>query len=161
MNFMMLLSLIIIGLILIAIELLFIPGITYFGIIGSIALILGMIFAFVYLPLSIAALLLLTSVVIVIGLFILVFKFGFRTSLSLKEKENFKEGYKSFSGEYNDLLGAIGKAITDLRPAGKIMVNDRLISALTLGDYIEKNQEVKVIKIEGTKIIVKLNYEEV
>ena len=161
MNFMILLSLIIIGLILIAIELLFIPGITYFGIIGSIVLILGMIFAFIYLPLSIAALLLLISVVIVIGLFILVFKFGFRTSLSLKEKENFNEGYKSFSGEYNDLLGVIGKAVTDLRPAGKILVNDRLISAVTFGDYIEKNQDIKITKIEGNKIIVKINIKEV
>ena len=51
-------------------------------------------------------------------------------------------------------IGDIAIVAAPLRPAGKIMINDVEIDALSVGGYIEKGQKVKILQIEGAKIIV-------
>ncbi len=50
-----------------------------------------------------------------------------------------------------------GIALTELRPAGSALFSDRKYDVLTSGEFIEKNAPVKVLKIEGNKIIVCLS----
>ncbi|QEK12362.1 nodulation protein NfeD [Crassaminicella thermophila] len=53
------------------------------------------------------------------------------------------------------LLGLEGITVTPLRPAGIAVVNDIRIDVVTEGEYIEINTKIKVMKVEGRKIIVK------
>lgn len=50
--------------------------------------------------------------------------------------------------------GASGEAITTLRPAGKILVNDKIYDAITPGNFIEKGTSIIVIDLDGSVIVV-------
>ena len=47
-----------------------------------------------------------------------------------------------------------GIALTELRPAGSALFYERKYDVLTSGEFIEKNSRIKILKIEGNKIIV-------
>jgi len=52
------------------------------------------------------------------------------------------------------LVGMQGKAITTLRPAGTILVDGKRLDAVTNGGYIEKDAEIRVIEVHGSRIVV-------
>ena len=54
-----------------------------------------------------------------------------------------------------ELLGLEGVALTALRPSGTALINDEKIDVVTEGDYIVKNDRVRIIKVEGRKIVVR------
>ena len=65
-------------------------------------------------------------------------------------------GYSSFSQElYVDLIGKEGVSLTILRPAGMVRVDGRKYSAVTGGEFIEKDIPVKVVKVEGSRVVVR------
>jgi membrane-bound serine protease (ClpP class) len=51
--------------------------------------------------------------------------------------------------------GVEGIALTDLRPAGMALLNDRRTDVVTRGEYLDKGTPVVVIKITGNQIVVK------
>lgn len=52
-------------------------------------------------------------------------------------------------------LGEVGIAESDLRPSGKVLIQDRLLDVVTEGDYVDAGSRVVVIHIEGNRIIVR------
>jgi membrane-bound serine protease (ClpP class) len=48
-----------------------------------------------------------------------------------------------------------GTAITPLRSAGTVLIDGKRIDAVSEAEFIEKDIEVEVIKIEGNRIVVK------
>jgi membrane-bound ClpP family serine protease len=54
-----------------------------------------------------------------------------------------------------DLLGLEGTTLTMLRPAGMVIINNERIDAVSEGGFIEQNAIVKVIKVEGARIVVR------
>ena len=61
----------------------------------------------------------------------------------------------SFSQSYDALVGKEGRAHTDLRPAGIVIVEGRKIDVVTGGERIEKGRRVQVTKVEGNRIVVR------
>ncbi|MFQ5963585.1 MAG: nodulation protein NfeD [Candidatus Scalinduaceae bacterium] len=55
----------------------------------------------------------------------------------------------------NNLTGRIGKAVTILHPTGKIEINNHTLDVITDGEYIAKGQSVEIIEIRGNRIVVK------
>lgn len=53
-------------------------------------------------------------------------------------------------------IGDTGRAITRLAPMGKVMINDEIIEAKTMGGYIDEDREIEVIGMDNMNIIVKL-----
>ncbi len=53
-----------------------------------------------------------------------------------------------------DLLGKEGIAISFLRPAGKAMFGGQLADVVTEGDLIPKDARVKIVKVEGNRVVV-------
>ncbi|MCL4454939.1 MAG: hypothetical protein M1157_04780, partial [Deinococcus sp.] len=53
------------------------------------------------------------------------------------------------------LLGAIGTALTDLHPAGVARFGERRVDVVTQGEYISKNEAVRVIQVEGVRVVVR------
>ena len=53
------------------------------------------------------------------------------------------------------MAGKTGIAYTVLRPSGKVLIDDVVYDAYTRGDYINKNDKVKVINDEGTSLKVR------
>ncbi|MGZ3634280.1 MAG: NfeD family protein [Parachlamydiaceae bacterium] len=50
--------------------------------------------------------------------------------------------------------GSIGEVVASLRPAGKVMIDSTFYEALSAGNYIEKGEKIKVIRHEGSVIVV-------
>lgn len=53
------------------------------------------------------------------------------------------------------LIGKVGVTHTEFNPNGKVVVNSITLDAVTNGEKIEKNKQVKIVKIDGINIYVK------
>lgn len=61
------------------------------------------------------------------------------------------------AGENPEFLpkpGTKGKVIATLRPAGKVILNDTIYDAMSDGNFIERGEEISVVRINGSVIIV-------
>lgn len=65
-----------------------------------------------------------------------------------------EDGYVSNINR-NDLLGVEGTTLTILRPSGTAIFNDERIDVVSEGDFIPKNTKVRVVKVEGARIVVR------
>ena len=57
--------------------------------------------------------------------------------------------------EKPELLGHTGTALTTLRPAGTAVFNGRRVDVVADGSFIEKGRGVKVIAVEGLRVVVR------
>jgi len=64
------------------------------------------------------------------------------------------EGYTASRGAAKALLGATGVAETVLRPAGKARFGEQLVDVVTEGDFIAKGDRVRVAAVEGSRVVV-------
>lgn len=64
-------------------------------------------------------------------------------------------GYTSEANRLKKYVGRTGIADTYLRPSGRIRIENELIDAETQGEFIENGNPVIVVKIEGSRVIVK------
>ncbi|MFD2925986.1 NfeD family protein [Halobacillus naozhouensis] len=82
------------------------------------------------------------------------------TKITLVDQLSTEMGYNSMKESYSGLVGLTGKALTDMRPSGTIKVDGEDYSALSNGKWIYKDEQVKVMAVDGTKILVKKLNEE-
>jgi membrane-bound serine protease (ClpP class) len=81
-------------------------------------------------------------------------KIRFFSKIILKDSTNTELGYVSNVNRI-DLLGKVGLTLTPLRPAGTIVVNDERLDVVTEGGYIGAQQQVKIVKVEGSRVVVR------
>ena len=144
----------VIGILLLVIEL-YIPGFGFWGIsgIGCIAL-----SVFMTLGGNMAAITMLSlSFVAAMVAFLVILKFlpssKVWNKLILKEAETLQAGFSS-SDDYSNYLGREGIVHTLLRPAGIVIIDGLSINVVSEGQYIEPGTTVKVVSIEGNRIVV-------
>lgn len=70
---------------------------------------------------------------------------------SLKSEDGFTSGADSGIDRF---LNQIGVAATPLHPAGIVMFGDKRVDVVSSGDLIPKNARVKIVKVEGSRIVV-------
>jgi membrane-bound serine protease (ClpP class) len=75
--------------------------------------------------------------------------------LALARSEQKEDGFTSAPSEILNLNGQIGVAYTFLRPAGKVMIGDRIYDAIADTSWIEKGENVIVIRQETMQVYVK------
>lgn len=91
---------------------------------------------------------------VVVGFYVLSStKFG--GIMVLKSQQNADEGYASPSQEA-PVVGELGEVISALRPAGWITIDGRRVSAVADGAFIPKGAQVRVIEVEGHRVVVEL-----
>ncbi|MGM0436993.1 MAG: NfeD family protein [Bacillota bacterium] len=156
-----LIVLFIVGIVLMAIELFVVPGFGITGIGGLIAIFASLYFFFPdpSTALGVMAAVLVLSIAL---LFILIKLFGvskFWKNISLGESQSNKRGYTSHSNQ-KKLIGEKGTTLTHLRPAGTAEFNGERIDVITEGDYIDRDQKVEVIRVKGSRVVVKKIEEE-
>lgn len=54
----------------------------------------------------------------------------------------------------SDLIGAVGVALTDLRPAGSAKVNGERLDVVAEGGFVDRGQRVRVIRSEAYRLVV-------
>jgi membrane-bound serine protease (ClpP class) len=57
--------------------------------------------------------------------------------------------------EKPELLDQVGIALTRLRPAGTAMISGKRVDVVTEGGFIEKDTPVKVVALEGLRVVVR------
>jgi len=53
------------------------------------------------------------------------------------------------------LVGAIGTAVTDLRPAGTARFGERKVDVVSEGEFIPRGETVRVVEVEGARVVVR------
>ena len=62
-------------------------------------------------------------------------------------------GYSS-DPDFAEIIGMNGKSLTDLRPSGTAVINNKRYDVVTAGEFIVHGSEIKVLKVDGAKIVV-------
>ena len=57
--------------------------------------------------------------------------------------------------EKPELLGQTGTTLTTLRPAGTAVINGKRVDVVSEGAFIEKGKNVKVVDLEGLRVVVR------
>lgn len=155
---------ILLGLALLLVEMLFIPGFGLAGI-GGIVIILWGLYELLLPDIPVGAeiesLALWGLTIGIIGgliglliLFRLMTKTSFWTKLTAPGLEKAAAGFSTSIGLEN-LVNAEGSTQTDLRPSGWIIVNEKKIFVVSEGDYIDQNSRVKILSVEGNRVVVR------
>ncbi|KAB8128428.1 nodulation protein NfeD [Gracilibacillus oryzae] len=77
------------------------------------------------------------------------------TKITLFDQLTEEAGYSSINSSYKSLKGKKGVTVTDMRPIGTIKVEDKEYSAITQGKWLERDTEIIIESVDGTRILVK------
>jgi membrane-bound serine protease (ClpP class) len=155
------------GIILLLLEIFVIPGFGVTGILGIICIIASLFLALIgggNLPfwdtnqISIAIIQLATALAAALVLLIFLARFLPKSTifnrLVLSHEENSDKGFVS-SKPLSELIGKEGRALTTLRPAGMADFNGDKIDVVADGDYVQQGSRLKVLRVEGSKVVVR------
>ncbi|MBZ5201294.1 hypothetical protein HU147_08715 [Planomicrobium chinense] len=159
----------------------FVAGYAGFGSIALVVIGLGLLFTEFLIPGGILGILGITSILVSVflaggslmstaisifialiaataGMVIIVKFFGKRPQLFkrliLTDATDTKSGYVSAVNR-PELIGQIAVTATALRPSGTIVLGDERIDAVSEGRFIDPKKQVKIIKVEGSRIVVR------
>ena len=146
----------ILGMVLLGVEIFLIPGFGVTGVLGIIGIVAGIFMSFGIHNIAVAVFVLFISLIIDIILIILIARFmtkskEFKNKITLDSDTS---GYHS-SISYDDLLGKEGIAETFFRPSGYIVIEGKKYDAVSEGEFIDKGSNLKVVLVEGNRIVVK------
>ena len=147
--------LLILGIILIVAEL-FVPG-GILGFLGIGAIIVSLFLSgydIGHMSMSIGIAFLVTLITAIILFRRIGMDKGIFRHIILKERTTTEEGYVS-SVNRLELLGLEGESLTPLRPSGIGLFDNERIDIVSEGSFIEKNRLIKVVKVEGVRVIVR------
>ncbi len=143
------------GIILIVAEL-FVPG----GIVGALGI--GAVIGSLYMSAADVGMMSLSiaiALVVAIITAIVLYKFiglekGFFRHIILSDATTTEKGYVSSINRL-ELIGLEGIALTPLRPSGTAIFDGERLDVVTEGGYIASQQPVKIVKTEGSRIVVR------
>lgn len=160
----------ILGVLLLALELLVIPGFGIFGILGIVFIVVGLAMSMIlnnFFDLGMAGdqkvdqafLLVLASVIGSVALSVFfggnILKTKAFQRLVLKDEQQANKGDQVKNHLYQNLIGKSGFAKTDLKPSGKIEVEGNLFNAISFDGFIENGTDIIIYKVENSNLIVR------
>lgn len=146
-------SLVLFGLLLVIVEVIFIPGTTLVGVLGFISMIIGVILAFRYFGdetgwLTLGGATAASGVLLYVAFRTNVWRrFAINTSIDSKVNE---------IEALNFVVGMEGTALSALRPIGKGEFGNNVAEVRTLGDYVEAGRRIRIIKVLTNQIVVEI-----
>ena len=136
-------------------ELHVVPGHGVPGILGAICLLLAVLFAFGLPFFFVAIEVIATSIVLTVIGFSLTVRAvpqnAWMNRLALAAAQG--PEYVT-SGDFTDLRGHSGIALSFLRPAGIASIDGRRVDVLTQGEFIAQGTPVRVTRVEGARVFV-------
>ncbi|MEM6734546.1 MAG: hypothetical protein AAGC64_01485 [Bacteroidota bacterium] len=151
MEWLIILSLMLLGTFLLVAEIIFVPGATVVGILGFIFSAYCIYLGYNYYGPSIGTLILIGGLALNIMALAISFKgkswerFSLKHSMTGKFNDDFKYDIKE---------GDRGVTISSLKPIGKATFDEHIIEVRSNGGFVAENIEIEVKRIESSKIIV-------
>ncbi|MDH3623194.1 MAG: hypothetical protein OES69_12425 [Myxococcales bacterium] len=144
-------AVLVLGLLLLLAEVAIVPGFGVAGVLGMLALAAGAIAAWTELGPFWGTV---TGGVSIIAAGVMLYvipksRAGRRMVLEHSQAEAVSQEDRS------DLLGRRGITVTPLRPIGRVRFGHDEVDVMTEGEYIESNQEVEVMTVEGPRVVVR------
>jgi len=143
-------ALVAIGMILLLVEILFVPGTTLVGLVGFIVLGIGVGLSFKYFGREVGWMTLGTTSVIAGLTLYISFKSSLWSRFALKSTNTSKVN-EDPSGI---AVGEEGIALSALRPIGKAEIGKQTYEVKTLGAYVDSGKRIRIIQINSNQIIV-------
>lgn len=143
------------GIALIILEL-FLPG-GIVGVIGLICVVVSLFLAagsFTEMAISILIAAAVSIIAVILLTKVLGKRMKFFKKFILTDSTNKESGYVS-NETREDLVGQIAVTATALRPSGTIVLGDERIDVVSEGAFIDKDEQVKIVKAEGSRIVVR------
>jgi membrane-bound ClpP family serine protease len=144
-------SLILLGIVLILVEIFFIPGLGFVGIVGFLLILLGIYFAY-DLNTNYGHIALVAGALVSAGLGVLAFREN--TWIRLGVKSNIigkSKGDDTFEGLS---VGMKGLALGRIAPIGKAKFERKIIEVKAFNNIIENKEVVEILKIEDSSVVV-------
>lgn len=166
-----------VGIVLLLVEIFVIPGFGVAGISGIILAILGLTLSmsegdivifedgleFNLEPFAKSLFVVLISMFLAITVSLLLSQRIVKTNLfariALNKVQDTAEGYIGVSTEQIAMIGKQGVAFTVLRPSGKVQIDDEIYDAKALTGYIEKGEQIEVVRYGFAQLYVKKLYQ--
>ena len=148
-------SLVILGVLLLLAEIILPSGVS--GVMGGLCLLAAIVLGFTE-SFNLGVLLLFGSMFFAVFMLWLFIKFipdspiGRLLFLNKSAKE-----WDGFETSNKTLLGKTGVSCTMLRPSGLAVIDDERIDVVTEGEVVQKDKPIKVIEIEGNRIVVAID----
>jgi len=142
------LAVILVGIVLILLEVLVIPGVGVAGILGAMLVVGGVVLAYTK---SMAF----GHAVLAFSAFLSVIAFYFSLKSKTWNKVSLKDSIATRVNELNGIeVGNTGIALSRLAPVGKAEINGLEFEVQSIEGYIEEQSKIKVVAIELNKIYV-------
>ena len=161
----------VVGIVLIVIEIFALPGFGVAGISGIVLVVAGLTLSLIenvgfdFSPVNFNKLissffLVIISILIAIVASYFITKSLFSKnrlfgSLALETVESASEGYTTSDSQYREMVGKRGTAHSILRPVGKVMIGGVIYDATAITGYVEKGEEIEVVRYETTQLFVR------
>lgn len=145
--------LILLGVLLLLLEFLVLPGTTIAGIGGILLIAVAVYYGYDIYGNKTGHIILFSTIVTVIVLILFSLRSETWNKLTLKSEI---KGKVNVIDEDQIKAGEIGKTITRLAPIGKAVFSDEEYEVKTNGEFIDHNRNVEIIKVLSNQIIVKL-----
>jgi membrane-bound serine protease (ClpP class) len=152
------------GVVLVVVEIFFVPGLGVPGVLGLIFVIASLVLALIGIPIDVSfqtgvladamtrvLLSLLGAFVLALVFMRLLSKTAMGRSLILADAET---GFLS-APSASDLIGQTGEALTDLRPTGKVVIDGERHEATSEREFIARGSRVRVIGKDGPALVVR------
>lgn len=145
-------ALILVGIVLLLLEILVIPGITVAGIAGIIAIGSGIFMTYTQYGTTVGHFTLIGIFILMVILTIIALK----SKTWNKVKLDTKIDSKMVNVQEDQVkIGEKGVTLSRLAPMGKVIINDETFEAQSNGEFIDQNTPIEVIKLSQNKIVVK------
>ncbi len=152
MSWLLIITLIVVGLLMLILEILVVPGFIL-GIAGFGLLVFGIYNSYFHYGLFAGNITLMATLIFTVILLVLTLRSKTWNKLKLKTQN---------TGRVNEIdenivkSGDIGLSISRLAPSGKAEFKNEFFEVRTFGEFIDQNKEIEIIKISENKIYVKL-----
>lgn len=148
-----------IGILLVFIELLILPGFGAAGVPGTLLILIGIgvawwKFGFQTALTYTGATLIGVIPLAIVGLSVMRATPAGKTFI-LGKTQNKAEGFHAPPSELESLVGKSGKALTPLRPAGAALISGNRVDIVTQGEFVPAETEIEVIFVEGSRVVVR------
>ncbi|MBO3700787.1 NfeD family protein [Roseivirga sp. E12] len=140
-----------VGLVLIYLELIFVPGTTILGLLGLALTGIGIYMAYERHGVTSGSIVLVASLLVTVIALVWSFRSNSWSKFSLKEQIRSKVN-EHYTVDLR--INMKGLAVSDLKPIGKAEFNNKAYEVTSHGHLIESGTEVEIIRLSGNKIIV-------
>jgi Membrane-bound serine protease (ClpP class) len=141
-----------VGILLVLVEVFLIPGVSIAALAGIASLVGGVWYAFVHLGTTGGAISLIASLLVLACLVYYLVKSKTLNVIGLKTNI---DSTVANEDSLKVQVGDTGITISRLNPIGKVRINDIVMEGKSLGELIEEDVEVEVLKVSPMQLIVK------